>query len=98
MTSTQNERLLEAVESIANYLKKIEYWQEHQTDIINGGFGFVRDISSSLDGGLAINNFATSFEDKMSELIDAIDLLINLPTVQEKPSSPQSPNDEGRVL
>ena len=86
MDNTQFGLFIDALESIARSLKKIEYWQEHQTDIINGGFGFVRDISLSLDGGMAVNSLEKSFENKMSELIDVIDARINVSAVQTKPS------------
>lgn len=75
---------LDALDSIAGSLKKIEYYQEHQTDIMNGGFGFVRDISSSLDNGMAVSSLEESFENKMDELIDAIKN--SLPAMPDKPS------------
>jgi hypothetical protein len=85
MTNTQNERLLEAVESIASSLRQIKYYQEHQADFMNTGWGFVKDISSSLDYGIG-GNLEESFENKMDELIDVIKCFASLPAMQTKPS------------
>jgi hypothetical protein len=66
------EKIAEKKDSIAFSLQCIEYNQKNQVELLNGGFGFVKDISKNSDAGGAVYELMDSFNGKMQELIDVI--------------------------
>jgi conjugal transfer/entry exclusion protein len=66
------EKIAEKGDSIASSLQCIEYNQKNQVELLNGGFGFVKDISKNSDSGGAVYELMDSFNSKMQELINVI--------------------------
>jgi len=66
------EKIAEKEGSIAFSLQCIEYNQKNQVELLNGGFGFVKDISKNSDAGGAVYELMDSFNGKMQELINVI--------------------------
>jgi hypothetical protein len=66
------EKIAEKEDSIASSLQCIEYNQRNQVELLNGGFGFVKDISKKSDAGGAVYELMDSLDGKMQELINVI--------------------------
>jgi len=66
------EKIAEKEDSIAFSLQCIEYNQRNQVELLNGGFGFVKDISKKSDAGGAVYELMDSLDGKMQELINVI--------------------------
>ena len=72
MNDEQFEKLHKVLSAIAYSLHYIELHQKTQVELLNGGFGFVKDISEKSDAGGAVYELMDSFDSKMQELINVI--------------------------